>query len=225
MMLIPIYYFHTIVLTIVTIYLLPKRGGKKEYHELFNKELPTFYSLSIWLFAIIYLYFLIDVFTKGWIGVNYIDSFDNEKCYIIMAIYAVAIFIFLFHKLKKEILNVSQNHKNYRIWVVPFIYIFIYSSSVLLSVVVFHFTNHFLDFSKGEEHVVTVISSDRRIIDRKSNSFTYCELSFRPSVYNLNKLVVSSHTQGHVNFGDKIKVYVYKGLYGVRYVSNSINLK
>ena len=225
MMLVAIYFFHAFALAIVAIYLYPKRGRQKEYHELFNKELPTFYSLSIWLFAIIYFYFLIDVFTKGWIGVNYIDSFETKKCYIIMAIYAVAIFIFLFHKFKNEILNVSQKHKNYKIWVVPFIYIFLYTSSVSLSIVVFHFTNHFLDFSKGEEHVVTVISSDRKTFGRKRNSFTYCELSIKPSVYKLNKLIVSSNTQNRVSFGDKIKIYVYKGLYGVRYVSNSIDLK
>ena len=126
---------------------------------------------------------------------------------------------------KNEILNVSQKHKNYRIWVVPFIYIFLYTSSVPLSIVVFHFTNHFLDFSKGEEHVVIVTNSDRMTIGRGGNSSSYCQLFFKPSVYELNKLVVTSHTQGLVRFGDKIKVYVYNGLYGVRYVSNSIGFE
>ena len=223
-MLVVIYFSHVMVLTILFIHLKPARG-EKEYKELFYKNLPTFYSISYWSFIIAYFYFIIDFFTRGWIGVNYIDSFDTTKCYIIMAFYAVVIFNLLLSKVKKEIQNVRQEIKKVRSLAVPFIYFYLYLSSVLLSVIVFHFTNHFLDFSSGEEHVVTVTGSYSKIIGKGRNASTHYELSIRPSVYKLNKLEVSCITKGLVNNGNKIKIYVYKGLYGVRYVSNSIDLK
>ena len=75
-MLVVIYFSHVMVLTILFIHLKPARG-EKEYKELFYKNLPTFYSISYWSFIIAYFYFIIDFFTRGWIGVNYIDSFDT----------------------------------------------------------------------------------------------------------------------------------------------------
>ena len=223
-MLVAIYFFHAFAFMIAFIYLMP---GKRDdnYKAIFKKDLPTFYSMSFWLYIIVIFYFIIDFYTKGWIGVNYVDSFDTKKCYIIMTIYAVVIFILLFRKVKNEISNISQELKNQRIWAVPFTYIVLYLSSILLSVVVFHFTNRFLDFSSREEHVVTVTSSGRTTTGKGRNRTTHYELSIRPSVYKLHKLEVSSLTQGLVSSGNKIKIYVYKGLYGVRYVSNRIDLK
>jgi hypothetical protein len=223
-MLVAIYFFHAFAFMIAFVYLMPGRRDKK-YREIFKKNLPTFYSMSFWLYVIVIFYFIIDFYTKGWIGVNYIDSFDTTKCYIIMAIYAIATYIILFRIVKNEILNVSQEIINIRMWAVPFIYIILYISSVLFSVVFFHFTNHFLDFSFGEEHVVTVTNSYRKTTGKGKNASTHYEISFKPSVYKLNRLEVSSVTQGLVGSGNKIKIYVYKGLYGVRYVSNSIDLK
>ncbi len=225
-MLIAIYFFHAFAFIICILYLLPStKRCDNYYRELFRKNFPTFYPLSFWVFIIVFFYFLIDVLSKGWIGVNYIDSFDTKKCYIIMAVYAVIIFKLLLSKVRNEILNVSQELKNRRIWAVPFSYIILYTSSVLLSVVFFHFTNHFLDFSFGEEHVVTVTTSSRNTVGNRRKGHTVFEISFRPSVYKLHKLEVSRVTQGLISSGNKIKIYVYKGLYGVRYVSNRIDLK
>ena len=223
-MLVAIYFFHAFAFMIAFIYLMP---GKRDdnYKAIFKKDLPTFYSMSFWLYIIVIFYFMVDFYTKGWIGVNYVDSFDTKKCYIIMTIYAVVIFILLFRKVKNEISNISQELINKRIWAVPFTYIVLYLSSILLSVVVFHFTNRFLDFSTREEHVVTVTSSGRTTTGKGRNATTHFVLSFRPSIYKLNKIEVSRINQGLVSSGNKIKIYVYKGLYGVRYVSNSIDLK
>ena len=223
-MLVAIYFFHALAFLIGFVYLIPtNRDG--DYKKLFCKHLPTFYSMIFWLYFIVMFYFLIDSFAMGSIGVNYIDSFDTKKCYIIMSIYAVAIFILLFTIVKSEIVNVSEELIKERLWAEPFIYILLYTTSVLLSVVFFHFTNRFLDFSTPEEHVVTVTSSYRKSMGRGRNRTTHFEITFKPSVHKLNKLEVSSGTQHRVSSDNKIKIYVYKGLYGLRYVSNSIDLK
>ena len=223
-MLVAFYFFLTLAHMIAMIYLFPSKRDLS-YCETFSRNMPIFYNIGRWLMVIIYFYFIIDFFTKGWIGVNYIDSFDTPKCYSIMAFFSLVIFIWFFNKIKDEIDNGSQEIIKKRMWAVPFIYFLLFSSSSLLSVVVFHFTNHFLDFSSREEHQVTVTSSYSKITGKGRNATKHYEISFTPSIYKVNKIEVSSLNQGLVNTGNKIKLYVYQGLYGVRYISNSIDLK
>ena len=78
-MLVAIYFFHAFAFMIAFIYLMP---GKRDYNykAIFKKDFPIFYPLSFWLYIIVIFYFIIDFYTKGWIGVNYVDSFDTKKC-------------------------------------------------------------------------------------------------------------------------------------------------
>jgi hypothetical protein len=120
-----------------------------------------------------------------------------------------------------EIKNVSNSIIEKRPFFKFSALVFIYTISFFSSVITIYYTNYFFDFSKGEEISVKVSSS---VASNKgdSSSNNYRLFVVPPIGGCLNAIEVSEYTQKQIKTGDNIKVKVYKGLYGIRYVGKEV---
>ena len=222
---------HFILLVASMIVFSPlNRGVTKEYKRLFVRNLPKFALISV----IIPVYIIIYIFLGA--SMNYIDSFNDKKIvFFLIIIYTVIILLSLFMIVKKELENVSNELINTKALFIPSIYLFLYTSSVILSATFIDISNRILDFSKGEEHIVTVSSAGRsndHYLVIKPSIYKKTRLSVSIFSYNkvksLAKIVKDSNNSNDNNYimtkEVKIKAYVYNGLYGIRYIGSNVEV-
>ena len=231
---------HVVLFCLSDAYFCPLRKDKN-YNKLFIKNFPLISIMSVlsFVFSLAYL------FLSDWIlPANYLDSFCNTKITFIAAIYTIIIFAFTLFIVRKEIDNASYEAKNAKSLLMPAIYLFLYTSSVMWGGFVIHFTNNLFDFSRGERLVRkidrgSVYTSSGRY---KTKSYYF---SISPDVYGLHRFKVPSYLFDKARYlsksqlakreqtsemvmemnGElKLVVYVYNGLYGIRYVGKSMDV-
>ena len=96
----------------------------------------------------------------------------------------------------------------------------LYAASIVLSFITVHFTNFALDYSKPEEHIVTVTSSVHRTTrGSKGGTNHYYELYFDPPIKYLDKIEVNSFLQSQAKARDKLKINLQNGVFGIPYIS------
>jgi hypothetical protein len=193
-----------------------------------------------------FIFFLAYLFISELIlPTNYIDSFYNRRTFFFMFLYTILIFVITLLIVGKELYNGSPEAKNSKILLIPAVFIFLYTSSVIWSGLIIHSTNSLFDFFKGEKIERNIISGQiyESNKDYKPNNY-YVDI--RPDIYGLHSLDVSKtifekaknlskyeqtverEYSGNpiISFYDepKLILYVNKGLYGIRYVSKSMDV-
>ena len=235
-----LFVIHFIAFCLSDAYFCPLRSDK-DYKRLFVRNFRYISLMSVLYFV----FFIAYVFLSGlFFSENYIDSFFNEKMAFFLIFYTIIIFAFTLFIVRKEIDNASYEAKNAKSLLMPAIYLFLYTSSVMWGGFVIHFTNNLFDFSRGERLVRkidrgSVYTSSGRY---KTKSYYF---SISPDVYGLHRFKVPSYLFDKARYlsksqlakreqtsemvmemnGElKLVVYVYNGLYGIRYVGKSMDV-
>lgn len=232
---------HVILFCLSDAYFCPLRKDKS-YNRLFIKNFPLISIISVlsFVFSLAYLFISDWIFTA-----NYIDSFCNSKIGFIAAIYTVIIFVLTLFVVGKEMYNASSEAKNAKFLLIPVVILFLYTSSVVWSAIIINCTNSVLDFSKGEKHVSKIYSGRTTTTNKEYKTKIYY-LDVKPDICGRHSIEVSGsvfdkvkklskyepnpYSQNSENpiivFYDepKLEVYVYKGLYGVRYIGKSMDV-
>ncbi|MBR4328536.1 MAG: hypothetical protein IKP71_01685 [Candidatus Riflebacteria bacterium] len=232
---------HVVLFCLSDAYFCPLRKDKS-YNRLFIKNFPLISIISVlsFVFSLAYLFISDWIFTA-----NYIDSFCNSKIGFIAAIYTVIIFVLTLFVVGKEMYNASSEAKNAKFLLIPVVILFLYTSSVVWSAIIINCTNSVLDFSKGEKHVSKIYSGRTTTTNKEYKTKIYY-LDVKPDICGRHSIEVSRsvfdkvkklskyepnpYSQNSENtiivFYDepKLEVYVYKGLYGVRYIGKSMDV-
>lgn len=101
---------------------------------------------------------------------------------------------------------------------------YIYFFSVFLGMTTIHISNYALDFSQGEEHIVYVTKTNTRVSGGTKGSTTHYEIHYQPDVLGVYKIEVPEMLQQSVKQGDKLKLYLKKGLFGIPFISGNIKI-
>lgn len=236
-----IFVIHIILFCLSDAYFCPLRPDK-EYKKFFVRNFPFISLMSVFYFWFFASYIFIEdllVYT------NYIDSYCNIKIALILVIYTIILFVINLIIVAKEIFNASPKAKNAKFLLIPVIFIFLYTSSVLGGAVIIMITNRLFDFSKGEKVVREICGGDFYLSDSDLDPDKYY-LNVTPDILGHYKFKVSESVfdkakdlskyektenekyskRTTISFVDKIKlvVYVYKGLYGIRYFGKSMDI-
>lgn len=231
---------HFILFCLSDAYFCPLRSDK-EYKRLFvrNFRYISLMSVLYFVFFIAYL-FLSELFFSA----NYIDTFFNKKIAIFLIFYTIIIFAFTLFLVGKEINNASYKAKNAKFLLIPAIYLFLYTSSVMWGAFIIHFTNNAFDFFRSEKIVRKINTGQVYTSSGRFKTNDYY-LNVSPDIYGLHRLKVSGFlfdraknmikypktrvNQNHETVIDmngeiNLVVYVYNGLYGIRYIGKSMEV-
>ncbi len=227
---------HEVVALISSVFSLPDFSSKhksqaqmeenQKYTKEFYKNFPFLTATIIITHAIIAIYWL------------YINNKLDRNCFVFfcddiglktifyIAIYSTIIILFLYYFLiRKEYRSSSLEIRNKEPGKIYGIIIFIYTISICLGMTSVHFVNYYFDNQKGEESIVTVTKNHYYTTKSGKSEYTidHYEVSFQPSVKNLNMIDVSHSLKDLVQQGDKIKIVYKDGLYGIPYLTYSLN--
>ena len=214
---------HAIILVVSLLCFSPFRSNADymEYNELFKQSAPKFYK--VYFFFIFFLAFYGFAYSK-FFYINYIDTFDNIICYMLIFIFGAVIFFIMYEIFKDEILYPTDEFKKKRKYLVKSMILYLYAFSILGSCCFIFTTNSLLDFRSKEELIVTIGDKNYEHSGSGGNSTYHYELFITPTINGINPIEASSSFYEKVKKGDKIKLYVCKGLYGQRYFSNKMEL-
>ncbi len=233
--------FHVVAFCLSDAYFCPLRSDT-EYKKLFVRNFPIISIMSVLNFVFFLAYLLLSEMV---ISTNYIDSFYNKKICFFLIFYAIIILAITLFLVFKEIYNASEEAKSSKILLIPAIFIFLYTSSIIWGGIIINFTNNVLDFSRGEMQLRKIHRG--QIFTSSTRGFKTYDyyLNVNPDVEGLYRFKVSksifdkarilakgeeitnnnsSGTTIDMNEDVKLKVYVYKGLYGIRYVGKSMDV-
>ncbi|MBQ2592196.1 MAG: hypothetical protein II567_02795 [Candidatus Riflebacteria bacterium] len=235
-----LFIIHAIVFCISDAYFCPLRSDKN-YKRLFVKNFPIISLMSVFYFIFFLAYlFLSELILPN----NYIDNFYNIKTAFFSALYTLIVLIITYFLVGKEIFNASSEAKDSKILLIPTIIVFLYTSSVIWSAIIINFTNSVFDFSKAEKYISKIYIGEVFKSDDEIRGNSYY-LAVRPDICGRYRLKVSGavfdkvkkistsvqiqenqYSKISMSFGGeaKLEAYVYKGLYGIRYIGNSMDV-
>ncbi len=233
-MFLPILLIHLILFLIPLVHFTPFNSkADPNYKSLFLKVFPKISILCIVFPAIFITYTLIFIYLSP---ITYIDSFDKVSVYICTVIFTIITLSILIKLVYSEMKNADFRITEYKYVLIPSIYLYLYTSSVLFSITFIAFTNNVLDFSKGEEHISTIVHGQYKSdgLEQKHN------IDIEPDIYGIKNIKISGLTFDKIRVRSKakkstekssymteevkIKAYVYKGLYGVRYIGKNMDV-
>ena len=208
---------HIFIFMLSLLYFTPKKDDNG-YTVLFEESFPNFYQVYFWFILIGIFYVMANLWFIYYI---YIDYFNDFKSILIIMLLAAVIFFIIFSIFKGEILYPTDELKNRKEYVVISIFLYIYATSVLFSVMIIHSANHFLDFHEKTEYKVSVLDAyyQRGRAKGQSGSFMF---EVDPPVCGLKKIEVSKDIYNEAEKGKVLKVYVCQGLLGQRYFSKKM---
>ena len=216
-----IFILHVIILLIAFMGIVTiKHYSDADYYELFQQSAPRFYktfALPIVLFVFYFIAY------KEFFFHNYIDSFNSLICFIWIFVFSGIILSVFYLIYKNEILYPTDEFKSKNKYFTHFMILFLYAFSVILSCGFVFFTNSLLDFREQEEFVATVGNKDNRMGTNKGEGHHF-EFYIVPTIGGINPIEVPSELYWSANKGDKVKLYLCKGLYGQRYFSKKMSL-
>ncbi len=104
-----------------------------------------------------------------------------------------------------------------------YLIIFIISDSFLCSIAVAHFLNTALDFFKAEEKIVEIYNTDMTLTEHSGKKGKYYKrhfnIYFSPEIGGVSSFEVSHSKFGNYWKGDRLKLFVKKGFFGMPYIS------
>ena len=232
-MFLPILCIHFLLFLFSLVHFSPlNKGATQNYKELFAQHFPKFYILNILIPVLLVIYYLgISAFP-----VNYVDSFDKGLIYFLFVIYTIVILFGFIKLVGSELSEPNQEINNYKNFLIPTLYIFLYSSAALFSLAILHFTNTAFDLSKGEEHIAVIEHAVSRVRDLERDH----SVDIKPDICGKNNLQVTGYVIDKIKVRSKaqkttekssvmteevkLKAFVYKGLYGVRYIGRNMDV-
>lgn len=145
--------------------------------------------------------------------ITLIDSIFNIITIPIMLIF-IYFYIKLFYKNYPKFTKIYKETINYLALSVN---VFCYSSAFVIILALIFYTNSLFSISKTETQISEVVISSHYITSNaKSIKHNYV-LSINPPIYGLYNINVTPEFQKNTNKGDKIKAYIKKGIFGIRY--------
>ncbi len=233
-MFLPILCIHFFLLLIPLAYFTPfEENTDPNYKTLFIKTYPKIALLCVVIPVVLITYVVLFHYL---LPVTFIDEFNKTSVYISIVIFTTIILVLLLMLVKSDMNNSDYKIENSKPLIIPAFYLYFYSSSILLSLCLIDFTNRFFDFSKGEEHICYIVHAEFHThgIEQKHN------IDIKPDIYGIKNIKVSSNVFKKIEVASKakksseklsymteevkIKAYVYKGLYGVRYIGRSMEV-
>ena len=83
-----------------------------------------------------------------------------------------------------------------------------------------HFNNAALDFTKGEEHIVTITETKTR----RTKNNNYYQLIFSPDIKGKNFIEVPGSLYNKAKPNDKLRLFLKNGVFGLPYISSDRQL-
>ena len=195
----------------------------RHYDTVFSKNFPFLKKWGGFFFLIpviyLFLYFLIS-------DINFAVNSTNILPFIYSVSLALGIMFFLQTKVTPEYNIRSFEMRRLAPNIGFSITIFVYAVSMLCSFSMIHFGNYTLyAFAKGEDHIVT-ISDSKHYTTRGSKGGTkhHYEIHFYPEVGGHSFIEVDSSFQRSANKGDRMKLFLKKGFFGLPYISSDKHL-
>ena len=174
----------------------------------------------LWIYPYVYLvYYQYDE----------IDFYISLSVLPVIGIYSI-LFLFVFYKLIKSDLErakvfFSEEEIMLRKPFLRFLMLSFLISSAMLSGIEFtHFTNMALDRSIPEDFICKVVRSVNDKTQGKNGPINSYKLYVAPDIYGKYFIIVDEKTQKEATKGDKVKVKVYKGFYGFKYLGQEYEL-
>ena len=187
------------------------------YHAVFSNNFPSFNSYYM-LFILIPLFYFLISFSLS--KITYLFTFSFIPLFW-LAVFSAVFFVMLYLK------NIdSYNYRNTEMKRLQpnigfYLLVYIYAASVLSSITIIHFCNSTFDFSKPEEKVVSITDSKWTVsVSRKNKHETnHYRIYFEPEIFGINSISVSQSEYRRASKGDKLKVYIKNGVFGLPYIN------
>ena len=210
-----------------------RKAEKNEYNEEFKKAYP-FLSYWSWIFLVVPVVYFILYFAFSTIDFTFGDL-DKYEPLIYMACFSVAI---MFIQIIATIINHKTHKTDKKIKLGFAVYLYIISSSIISGITLVHFGNYAFDYSIGDEHIVTIVSSqhyisggtsEKPLHKRKDSTddiyhsaeVDFYKVTFTPEVKDFSELNVPKEVQKNAEINDKLKLYVKNGFFGLPYISSN----
>ena len=190
----------------------------QKYDKLFRKNFPFLSSYSGLFFFGPFFYFSI----YFWLGrIDIVDEPLKTAPFITIIMFSLSIMTLLLFKISDEYHSRDFEIKNKHPFIGLGIYIYIFSVSILCGFTITHFGNYALDFSTGEEHIVTITKSVHYTTRGPKRGVNHhYEIHFMPQVGGHEYLDVPSSLQQRAKENDQLKLYVKNGFFGIPYISS-----
>ena len=190
----------------------------EKYAKLFNKNFPYLAKYSWIYIAVPFIYHMI----YFWLSrIDYTEQNLRISTIIFIIIISLGYMFIQTINVSNEYQTRDKEMRNKKPFIIIGIFIFIYCTSVLSGLTTVHFFNYALDFSTGEENIVTIINSEHYITrGTKGGTTHHYKISFEPSVGGHYYLEVPSSLQARAKPKDQLKLYVKNGFFGMPYISS-----
>ena len=186
--------------------------------RIFKESLPFIKNYSYFAYIINLFYpFIYLYFSK----IDIIYSEISIKTIISIFAFIISLIFFLYKKMViDEYSNLDKSKKERFPNLGVYLLFYIYATSVNSSLIFVHLTNFALDFSKGEERIVTVTDTRHRVSTSRNGSTHYYEIYYEPDIKSKYKIEVPKSFMEKAKKGDKLKLYLKNGVFGLPYISS-----
>ena len=206
----------------------PPEGGKtKEIKErnnklnkTFKKNLPFFTKILLMVWLPIIYWFIYMHFSP----INTLYNLENNNIWFYIIGFSLGFICLFFPRLKKEYGLRDEEMKNLEPNIIYGIIAYLYFFSVFLGMTTIHISNYALDFSSGEEHIVNVTKTNTRASSGTKSFTMHYEIHYQPDIQGVYKIDVSKELQQCVKQGDRLKLFLKKGLFGIPFISGNIEI-
>ena len=219
---------HLFILILIDWIAFPNTGNKgksdeevykaKRYERVFNENFPFFSRIYPIFYVFPILYFVIYILISN---KSYLYEFNSLKPFIWVAVFSI-LFIFIFSiKVKAEYNKIDFEMKSLQPNIGLYLAVFIYAASVLTSFFTVHFLNSALDFYKPEEIMVTVTGTKWSVTRSRHRGYTsetnHYKVYTDSKIGGISTFEVSLNEFNKFAKGDKVKILINKGFYGMPY--------
>ncbi|MBP5470071.1 MAG: hypothetical protein J6Z11_12595 [Candidatus Riflebacteria bacterium] len=204
----------------------PPEGGKTKeikernnnYNKTFKKNLPFFTKILLMVWLPIIYWFIYMFFSP----LNTLYNLENNNIWFYIIGFSLVYICLLFPRLKKEYSLRDEEMKKLEPNIIYGIIAYLYFFSVFLGMTTIHISNYALDFSPGEEHIVNITKTNTRASGGIKGSTIHYEIHYQPDIQGVYKIDVSKELQQCVKQGDRLKLFLKKGLFGIPFISSNI---
>ena len=205
----------------------------KAYNDEFIKVFP-FLSKFSWIFLVVpIIYFLL--YFAFCNNDSILEDIGNITPLIYILCFSAVIMLVPFILTIKKY-KAHKSDTNFKLGFAAYLYI--YSVSVLCGITIVHCANYALDSSTGEENIVNITfmedyttggTSEKARHKQKSTTDTHYttgtkyhyKFTFSPEVKGKSSLEVTKDVYEEAKIGDKLKLYVKNGFFGLPFISSN----
>ncbi|MBQ3644230.1 MAG: hypothetical protein II961_06500 [Candidatus Riflebacteria bacterium] len=223
-----ILFLHGFMAFLLCIACYPPQGGKTEEikernnkrNKIFKKNLPFFTKILLMVWLLIIYWYVYDHFSP----LNTLKTLENNNIWFYVVGFSLGYICLFFSTIKKEYSLRDEEMKNLYPKIIYGIIAYIYFFSVFLGMTTIQISNYALDFSQGEEHIVYVTKTNTRVSGGTKSSRIHYEIHYQPDILGVSKIEVPEELQQCVKQGDRLKLFLKKGLFGIPFISGNIKI-